>query len=54
MSLLMFVYVVSNIFTVIIKISNYSSPGPTKCQAQSRRHAEAIDADSEAHRPGFA
>jgi hypothetical protein len=53
MSLLMYIYLVSDIFTVIIKISNcslHSSLGPTECQAQPRRHAAAIDADSEAHR----
>jgi hypothetical protein len=37
---------------VIIKFYNcslYSSLGPTDCQTQCRRHAEAIDADSEAY-----
>ena len=31
----------------------HSSLGPSECQAQPCRHAEAIDADSEAHRRGI-
>ena len=53
MSLLMRTYLVSDVFTMIIKFSDCSlhfSLGPSECQAQARRHAEAIDPDSEAHR----
>ena len=52
---LMYKYLVNGIFTVINKISNYSlhSSPPTLCQAKPRSHAEAIDADSKAHRRDY-
>ena len=62
MALLMYTYVVSDIFTVIkiiylnLKISNYSlhsSLPPTEGQAQPRRYAAAIYADFEAHCPRY-
>ena len=57
MFLLMYIYLVSDILTVITKVSincslHLTSLEPTVCQpeAQPRRHAAAIDADSEAYR----
>ena len=53
--LLVYTYLVSDIFTEVIKSYNcllHSSLGRMhwQCQAQPGRHAAAVDADSEAHR----
>ena len=47
-----YVYLVSDMFTMIIKFSNcslLSSLGLTKCQTKPRRYTAAVDADPEAH-----